>query len=221
MAIQPLVLRVASLASRLRPALALLLVLALAVAGLRYLTFGFTSWTLDDRRAERIGQGALVLPAIDTRNQLGQPARLFDAGQEPGGRLYLVDFIYTRCLSVCRALGSGFGQLQGRIRADGLEGRIGLVSLSFDPSRDDTASLSGYATEHRAQLPGWQVAAPVAGPAMQALLRDADVIAIPDGFGGFEHNGGVHVTDAHGRVLAVYALADYQHAYEFAHGHLP
>ncbi|WP_370565604.1 SCO family protein [Cupriavidus sp. UME77] len=211
----------ASLAARARPALALLVVLVLAAVGLRYLTFGFTSWTLDDRRAARIGQGALVLPGIDTRNQLGKPARLFGAGQEQGFQLYLVDFIYTRCLSVCRALGSEFEQLQGRIRADGLEGRIGLVSLSFDPSRDNTANLAGYASGHHAHLPGWQVAAPVAAPAMQALLRDADVIAIPDGLGGFEHNGGVHVTDANGRVLAVYALADYQQAYDFARSHLP
>ncbi|MGO4326097.1 SCO family protein [Cupriavidus sp. M-11] len=202
------------------PALALLLVLALAVAGLHYLTFGFTAWTLDDRRAERIGQHALALPAIDTRNQLGQTTRLFGAGVQPGqgAQLYLVDFIYTRCMSVCRALGSEFAQLQSRIRADGMEGRIGLVSLSFDPARDDTASLAGYAREHRARLPGWQVAAPLAAPAMRALLHDADVIAIPDGLGGFEHNGGLHVTDARGRVLAVYALADYQQAYDFARG---
>ncbi|WP_254615533.1 SCO family protein [Cupriavidus basilensis] len=203
------------------PALALLLVLVLAVAGLRYLTLGFTAWTLDDRRETRIAQGALVLPVIETRNQAGEPARLFGAGRDPGAQLFLVDFIYTRCLSVCRALGAEFEQLQGRIRADDMDGRIGLVSLSFDPAGDDTASLAAYAREHHAQLPGWQVAAPVAAPAMQALLRDADVIAIPDGLGGFEHNGGVHVTDAQGRVLAVYALADYQQAYDFARRHLP
>ncbi|MGT2434136.1 hypothetical protein ACU4HD_45250 (plasmid) [Cupriavidus basilensis] len=51
-------------------------------------------------------------------------------------------------------------------------------------------------------------------------MRDASGIAIPDGLGGFAHNGGVHVTDVHGRVLAVYALADYQQAYDFARGHL-
>src|SRR5438445_13326117 len=96
------------------PALALLLVLVLvlAVAGLRYLTLGFTAWTLDDRREARIAQGVLVLPAIETRNQAGKPARLFGARREQGAQLYLVDFIYTRCLSVCRALGSEFEQLQ-------------------------------------------------------------------------------------------------------------
>ena len=202
------------------PALALLLVLALAIAGVRYLTSGFTAWTLDDRRAERVKEHTLALHAIDTRNQLGENKRLFSAGEHSGqtAQFYLVDFIYTRCISVCRALGSEFSQLQSRIRADGIEGRVGLVSLSFDPTRDDTASLASYAREHHAQLPVWEVAAPLAASAMQELLHDADVIAIPDGLGGFEHNGGIHVTDSGGHVLAVYALADYQHAYDFARG---
>ena len=48
----------------------------------------------------------------------------------------------------------------------------------------------------------------------------ADVIAIPDGLGGFEHNGGLHVVDAAGRVLAVFPLERFSDAYALARSHV-
>ncbi|MGO4302084.1 SCO family protein [Cupriavidus sp. RAF12] len=196
------------------PVVALLLALALGGAAIWQLTYGLTSWTLDQRREVRIAAGGLQLPAIDVRNQHGEPLRLFaDPGSAPA--IYIVDFIYTRCLTVCRALGAEFTQLAHQIGADGMAGRIGLLSMSFDP-RDVTADLAGYAREHQARLPDWQVVGAVSMTSMQTLLRDADIIAIPDGLGGFEHNGGLHVVDASGHVLAVYPLADFRAAYAFA-----
>ncbi|MNN95771.1 hypothetical protein D3C81_2146340 [compost metagenome] len=54
---------------------------------------------------------------------------------------------------------------------------------------------------------------------MQALLREADIIAIPDGFGGFVHNGGLQVVDARGVVLGSFALEDFHAAYALAQRH--
>ncbi|SDB99901.1 protein SCO1/2 [Cupriavidus sp. YR651] len=198
------------------PVVVLLLALALGGAAIWQLTYGLTSWTLDQRREVRIAAGGLQLPAIDVRNQHGEPLRLFaDPGAASAPAIYIVDFIYTRCLTVCRALGAEFTQLAHQIDADGMAGRIGLLSMSFDP-RDATADLAGYAREHQARLPGWQVVGAVSMASMQTLLRNADIIAIPDGLGGFEHNGGLHVVDASGHVLAVYPLADFRAAYAFA-----
>lgn len=220
------------------PVVWLLLVISLSGAGLYALTDGLTAWTLDQRRENRIAAGAMRLPAVAVWDQQGREAVWFgaDASDLPDARLgasasppaqsspqdaiYLVDVIYTRCMTVCRALGAEFAQLQARIAADGLSGRIGLRSLSFDP-RDGVADLAGYGREHRARLPDWAVATAVDPTAMRALLREADVIAIPDGFGGFEHNGGLHVVDARGRVLGTFTLEAYQDAYAFARAALP
>lgn len=196
------------------PSLVLLLALAASGAAIYGVTDGLTAWTLDQRRDTRIAAGVMRLPAIDVRNQQGGRARWFGA-DGAGPRIYLVDFVYTRCLTVCRALGAEFTQLQEQIARDGLAGRIGLRSLSFDP-RDDVPDLAGYARQHRARLPGWDVAGPVAPAAMRMLLRDADVLAIADGLGGFEHNGGLHVVDAHGRILAAFPLEEFRQAYAFA-----
>lgn len=200
------------------PWVALCAALVLGAAAIHSLTYGLSAWTLDQRRDVRIAQGTLRLPAIDVHGQNGQHVRLF-AGQGaaagPAPSVYIVDFIYTRCATVCRALGAEFDQLSRQRDDDGMAGRIGLVSLSFDP-RDTVADLLGYATTYRARAPGWLVAAADSPADMRRLLGDADVVAVPDGLGGFEHNGGLHVVDARGHVLAVYALDDFRDAYALA-----
>ncbi|XQU73711.1 SCO family protein [Cupriavidus sp. H18C2] len=205
-------------------------VLALAGAAIHGLTDGLSAWTLDQRRAARIARQTLRLPPIDVHTHDGQRVRLFGGAgaagaareaataDDPPPAVYLVDFIYTRCATVCRALGAEFDQLQRQRDAVGMAGRIALVSLSFDP-RDMLPDLRGYASTHHARAPGWRVAAAVAPADMARLLADADVIAIPDGLGGFAHNGGLHVVGADGTVLATYPLEDFQTAYASALAH--
>ncbi|MEN7531549.1 SCO family protein [Cupriavidus sp. DL-D2] len=203
------------------PWLALAAALLLGAAAVYFVTDGLRAWTLDQSRVARIARQALRLPAIDVWNQHGHDLRLFELANTgvPEPALYIVDFIYTRCPTVCRALGAEFAQLQRQIAADGMAPRVQLISLSFDP-RDTVNDLLGYATSYRANAPGWQVVAAISPDAMTKLLRQADVIAIPDGLGGFEHNGGLHVVDAQGRVLSVHALEDFQQAYAVALAHL-
>ncbi|GJG98316.1 SCO family protein [Cupriavidus pauculus] len=207
----------------LGPWIALVAALLVGAAAIHALTYGLSAWTLDQRREVRIARQSLHLPAIDVHSQDGQRVRLFggqggQAGQGNQPAVYIVDFIYTRCPTVCRALGAEFDQLSRQIDADGMAGRIGLVSLSFDP-RDTASDLRGYATTFHARAPGWLVASAESPVDMNRLLADADVIALPDGLGGFEHNGGLHIVDAQGRVLAVRALEDFRDAYALALAH--
>ncbi|ALF90781.1 MULTISPECIES: SCO family protein [Ralstonia solanacearum species complex] len=198
------------------PPVALAVVVLLGGAGFARLTQGFTVWTLDDRRAERVIERRLQFPPVAARDAQGKAVTLFAPGRAEPVRVQLVTFIYTHCMTVCRALGSEFTQLQQRIAADGLAGHVGLLSVSIDPERDDSRSLRAYAIDQHAQSSIWRIVAPASTVTLQHLLRTLDVVAIPDGLGGFEHNGGIHVVDARGRVLAIYDLATFEQAYAFA-----
>jgi protein SCO1/2 len=44
------------------------------------------------------------------------------------------------------------------------------------------------------------------------MLGELGVVAIPDGLGGFVHNGDIHVMTARGRVLGIFDDADWRDA---------
>lgn len=88
----------------------------------------------------------LHAPPVAGVDQAGRRVELF-AGQRPQqAEVVLVDFVYTRCDSVCSALGRVFYQLQAEIKVDRgrSAARIGLSSIAFDPA-DDDASIRKYA----------------------------------------------------------------------------
>ncbi|MBV8271009.1 MAG: SCO family protein [Cupriavidus sp.] len=192
--------------------------LALCVAfaiPLSWLTRGMQVWTLDARRGAMAATGQLVAPAVTLRDARGNPFTPWSADSQ-SGVVYLVDFIYTRCNSVCAALGPEFLQLQRGIEALGLDRRVRLLSISIDAERDDTPSLSAYEALQHADGRVWRVTAPVTTAGQSALLRGLDVIAIPDGMGGYVHNGEIHVIDQHGVVLGLYDYADFGQALQAA-----
>lgn len=167
------------------------------------LTRGLQVWTLDDRRSMTAAQGRLIAPPVELRDAKGHrflpwsPASTAD-------HVYLVDFIYTRCPTVCVALGAEFFQLQQRIRAAGLVNRVELLSVSIDPEHDDARSLTAYGAEQHADPAIWRIGAPLTNVSKDTLLRSIDVVAIPDGLGGYVHNGEIHLIDAHGVVRGLY-----------------
>ncbi len=184
-------------------------------AALAWLTQGLQVWTLDDRRIERAAAGSLIAAPITLRDAQGNRFAPWDAASR-SSPVYLVDFIYTRCETVCAALGTEFYRLQQRIRASGLEGRVRLLSISIDPHHDDTARLAAYSGQQRADPVIWQIGAPVTPAGQHALLRALDVVAVPDGMGGYVHNGEIHLIDGRGVVLGLYDYSRFDHALDAA-----
>ncbi len=173
---------------------------AVFAAGVARLTEGFEVWTFEALRRSAAARGELRMPVTALRDAAGRPA-----GLAPGA-VYLVDFIYTRCESVCQSLGTEFFQAQQALQpGDGVR----LLSVSIDPERDGAAELAGYAKLHRADPALWTLAAPVSPVAGADALKALGVVAVPDGLGGWVHNGAIHVVDASGRVHRVFDYADW------------
>lgn len=175
------------------------------LAGVARLTDGFERWTFEALRREAAREGQLKLPVTLLR---GSADQRFTVGT---GRVRLVDFIYTRCASVCQALGAEFHQAQEAMRrSDSVD--MGLVSISIDPDHDDSAKLSAYARRFRADAAWWVVGAPVLPTAGRRAMRELGVIAVADGLGGFVHNGAIHVVDVDGSVRDIFDYADWASA---------
>jgi len=120
------------------------------------------------------------------------------------GRVTLLAFFYTRCTTICSALGSVLQQLQAQIEAEGVAHRVRLLSLSFDPAFDTPERLLGYAAWLQAKPALWTLARPDSG--LQSLLRVGGVLRMPDGAGGYRHNANLYLVKPSGELAGVYRL---------------
>ncbi|MBI3182858.1 MAG: SCO family protein [Myxococcales bacterium] len=75
------------------------------------------------------------------------------------GQVWVANFIFTRCPTICPAFTATMGQIQHRVRNGGLSFR--LVSFTVDPEHDTPERLSDYARAHRASARLWSF---VTGP---------------------------------------------------------
>lgn len=179
-------------------------------------TSGFEIWTFEGRRQLQAASGQLQAPVVPLQLDDGSVAAApWDTpGATPAA--YLVDFIYTRCPSVCRVLGNEYQQMQRQLversRQDPAGRGIALLSVSFDTGHDQAAQLHETATRLGAIPAHWRFAVPVSAADAQSLLRALGVVAIADGAGGFVHNGDIHLLDRAGRLRAIYRFDDWPRA---------
>ena len=93
----------------------------------------------------------VVLRDVPLLDASGKRVRL--AQDVIGGRIAVVNFIYTTCTTVCPVSSATFQQLQERLAAaSGKE--VVLVSVSVDPLRDTPQRLREYAGRYQAR-DGW------------------------------------------------------------------
>lgn len=172
--------------------------LAAGVLMLHTATSGFRAWTTDAARALAVASDPPLVPATPLVGADRQAAQLADPA-----RVTIVDFIYTECPSVCVQLAAGFGRMQRAMRERGLDDRVRLLSVSFDPARDTPARLHEFAAGNQA-MPGiWSLAVPMDSAELPTLLRAFGVRVIRDGNGGWTHNAALHVVGRDGRLHAI------------------
>ncbi len=95
-------------------------------------------------------QGELgQVPAFKLTNQAGKPVTERDFQ----GKVWITNFVFTRCASVCPMLTAKFRGLQQDLRdVPGLA----YVSISVDPEYDTPSVLAAYATRFDADVARWQ-----------------------------------------------------------------
>jgi protein SCO1/2 len=74
--------------------------------------------------------------------------------EEYDGSIYVADFFFTRCPSICPVMSNHMAQLQEIFKDDD---RIKLLSLSVTPEYDSVAVLKKYALKHQAKVSKWNI----------------------------------------------------------------
>ena len=166
-------------------------------------TDGGAAWTAESARRLDVAERPHDLPDATLRDVEDRSIGLA-ALERP---IAVVDFIYTRCPTVCVALGSTFRDLQGELVSRGWQDRVGLLSLTFDHAHDGPAELAGYLERFGAAPDLWNAARFENEDDLDAVLRDLGVIVIEEPNVGFVHNTAIYLVDR-GRVVGIYDFAD-------------
>lgn len=162
-------------------------------------TDGFSAFTAETARRIEILRSPRALPATVLEDQDGRTFSL----QDYHGRLLAVEFIYTRCTTLCRSMGMAFKQIRERVPQQVLGRDFALLSISFDPVRDDPASLKGYGQTYGADGTDWRIARVRNAAELKPLLEAFGIVVIADGMGGFEHNTAIHLIGRDGRLKQI------------------
>ena len=173
------------------------------------LTEDFDVWTAEGARRLQVQRAPVAAPHAVLA---GSAMNLHDVLAQ---RVTIASFIYTRCASVCLAVGSNFQQLQQALDARPAQD-IRLLSISFDPAHDTADQLARYAAQWRADPKHWQIVTVPDALQLQRLLDAWQVVVIDDGRGGYEHNAALLVIDPHGRLVRIFDEADSAAALAFA-----
>lgn len=170
-------------------------------ATLAVLVLGIGTFLATTHQGQGLTTESLRQAEIQESPKTLAPLALFDARQQafdmtqidPAGRILIIDFVYTRCQTLCVTLGSLFQNLQTAILQQGLENQVALVSISFDPEHDDAQALARY--EKRLQMDPrvWQVYSLKNARDRQSLLDGFGIMVIPAPLQEFEHNAAFHI----------------------------
>jgi protein SCO1 len=184
----------------------LIVIVSLAVLGSGVLwqaTDGARAVTSEGARRLGVLRDAPEIPRTALTDMSGKTLAL----QPPAGGVALVEFIYATCPTICVDAGAAFAQLKQRLADAGLDTHTQLFSISFDPDRDNVATLRHYADAHGADGTAWTVAVPSVAD-LPGLLDRFGIVVIPDPFGGYQHNAAIHVVDDRRRLTGIFDIDD-------------
>jgi protein SCO1/2 len=201
-----------------RTALACAVLVLLAYAAAHWLTHGFQIWTAEGARRLEVALHPVPAPHI-VMDGPGMRQRTLQQILTDERAVTIVDFMYTRCVTVCLALGSVFQQMQAAIVRDGQApgaAPLRLLSISFDAAHDAPAVLGKYAENLHADPRVWRFVRAARAADAQPLLDLYQVTVIPDGLGGYEHNAALLVVDAAGRLVRVFDYVELDAALAYA-----
>lgn len=122
------------------------------------------------------------------------------------GHVWVVDFAFSRCASICPTLGSRFVELQETLPAD-----FRLVTISVDPEHDTPEVLRKHSEQHYKPQPGRWHWLTGERRTIYALMQEGFKVGEPGAplaEDNIPHTGHALLIDARGRVRGTYEITD-------------
>ncbi|WP_181350362.1 SCO family protein [Thalassobacillus sp. CUG 92003] len=120
------------------------------------------------------------------------------------GEVWLADFIFTSCNTVCPPMTRNMAKLQKQLEEEGLD--VKIVSFSVDPEVDTPEKLQSFAEKHGADLSNWSF---LTGYEMEDIKTFAEdsfktPVSKPEGEDQVTHGTSFYLIDQNGVVQKRY-----------------
>lgn len=135
------------------------------------------TWSVFRHGVEQPEPGLPVLgkvPEFSLTASTGQPV----SQSNLAGGIWVADFIFTRCPSLCPMLSGQMAKLQSTLVRDAGQS-VRLVSFSVDPANDTPEALRAYADRFRADTNRWLFVTGDRG-VLHGLIRDGFHLAVAE-----------------------------------------
>lgn len=162
-------------------------------------TDGFRAFTAETARVNNLIEDRPVFPDVTLEDSNGRTYSI----SEFNNKYVLITFLYTSCSTVCPQLELNMAQVYDLMPDDYIGKEIVFLSISFDPERDDPATLDKYKNWFNSDGETWRMARIKDKAELDSLLKAFGVTVIPDGNGNFAHNSAFYLVDRQGKLVNV------------------
>lgn len=174
--------------------IAIVIVLLFGI-GLFYVgTDGFTAYTEETKRTNKLMEEQPKFPEVTLEDSKEREYSF----SEFAGKYVMITFVYTACSDVCPQLEMNLAEVYERVPNEYIGEDIVFLSISFDPTRDDPATLEKYRSFFGSDGETWRMARINDEDELDSLLKDFGVIVIPDGEGDYTHNSAFYLVNPDG-----------------------
>jgi len=162
-------------------------------------TDGLSAFTAEKARVNQLMNDKPKFPSVTLEDSKGRTYPF----SEFKGKYVFITFLYTSCGTVCPQLEANMAQVYKKIPKKFIGEDIVFLSISFDPARDDPATLEKYRKAFHSDGETWRMARITDKAELDSLLKSFGVIVIPDNYGNFSHNSAFYLVDKKGYLLNV------------------
>ncbi|SDY80073.1 protein SCO1/2 [Evansella caseinilytica] len=173
-------------------------------------TDGFQAYTAETARVNQLITDQPEFPDVVLEDSNGRSYHV----SELQGSYVFITFMYTSCGTVCPILEMNMAQVYRAVPERYIGEEIIFLSISFDPERDDPATLDKYKEHFGADGDTWRMARINNQEELEKLLSTFGVIVIPDDSGNFAHNSAFYFVDPQGMLIDVMDYTDVNNAAE-------
>jgi protein SCO1 len=162
-------------------------------------TDGFKAYTAETARVNELIENKPKFPDITLEDSKGREY----TSKEFHDKYVFITFMYTSCKTVCLELENNMLQVYDLVPKKYMGKDVVFLSISFDPERDDPATLNTYKDYFRSDGETWRMARVANQKELDILLEKFGVIVIPDEFGNFAHNSAFYLVGPNGSLVDV------------------